>query len=475
MKPKILVVDDDISYLKKLKKFLEDDYEVLTATTLREAFNKVYTADVVLLDLNLNEGTKDYEGFIFLEKIKKDYPELPIIVVTGYYETDKAVRSFKLGAYDFIEKGMDINKLSKVIKNALEKLKLEMKLKNFTIFSENLEPLKLVGISDHIKELKKTIDFISKDAYLTILIIGETGTGKELVARLIHKKGLRRNYPFVPISLASIPKDLAESELFGYEKGAFTGALDRKKGLIEIANKGVLYLDDIDYASLDIQAKLLRFLEERRIRRLGGHKEIELDVQIISSTNKNLKDLILKGKFREDLFYRISIFTIELLPLRKRKEDIPELINYFLELYRKKRGLKIKGFSDKALEYLMKYDWPGNVRELKNLIERLIIFAQIKGKEIISEDLIPEDIKNFESKVSQYFESPLNLDYELARYEIDMIYKALEKSNFSVSKAYKLLGLRSRYQLYYRLKRIKNLFPELAKKYETIYSRIKIK
>jgi len=466
MKPKILIVDDDISYLNKLKKLLEDDYEILTATNLQEAFNKVYVADVVLLDLNLNENKNEYEGFIFLEKVKKDLPELPIIVVTGYYETDKAIKSFKLGAYDFIEKGTDINKLFKVIKNALEKLNLELKLKNFVVVSEEVEPLDLIGVSEHIKELRKIIDFISKDAHLTILIVGETGTGKELVARLIHKKGLRRNYPFVPVSLASIPKDLAESELFGYEKGAFTGAIERKKGLIEMANKGILYLDDVDYASLEIQAKLLRFLEEKRIRRLGGSKEIEIDVQIISSTNKDLKSLISKGRFREDLFYRISVFTIEILPLRKRKEDIPVLINYFLELYRRKRRTSVKGISSKAIEYLVNYDWPGNIRELKNLIERLIILAQIKGKEIISEDMLPQDIRNVERESSKSLKFPLNLDYELAKYEMDIIFKALKESNFSISKAYKLLGLKNRYQLYYRLKRIKKLFPDLVKIYE---------
>ncbi|WP_461832201.1 sigma-54-dependent transcriptional regulator [Aquifex sp.] len=473
MKPKVLIVDDDISYLNKLKKLLEDDYEILTATNLKEAFNKVYLADVVLLDLNLNENKNEYEGFIFLEKVKKDFPELPIIVVTGYYETDKAVKSFKLGAYDFIEKETDINKLFKVIKNALEKLNLELRLKNFTVASEELEPFDLVGVSEHIKELRKTVDFISRDAYLTILIIGETGTGKELVARLIHKKGLRKNYPFIPVSLASIPKDLAESELFGYEKGAFTGATEKKKGLIEMANKGILYLDDIDYASLEIQVKLLRFLEERKIRRLGGSKEIDIDVQIISSTNKDLKSLISEGKFREDLFYRISVFTIEILPLRKRKEDIPVLINYFLELYRRKRGASVKGISDKAMEYLVNYNWPGNVRELKNLIERLIILAQIKGKEIISEDMLPQDIRNFEKISSISLEFPLNLDYELAKYEMDIISRALEESNFSISKAYKLLGLKNRYQLYYRLKRINKLFPELVKTYEKTFSKIK--
>ncbi|HIQ48289.1 MAG TPA: sigma-54-dependent Fis family transcriptional regulator [Aquifex aeolicus] len=473
MKPKVLIVDDDISYLNKLKKLLEDDYEILTATNLKEAFNKVYLADVVLLDLNLNENKNEYEGFIFLEKVKKDFPELPIVVVTGYYEADKAVKSFKLGAYDFIEKGTDINKLFKVIKNALEKLNLELRLKNFTVASEELEPFDLVGVSEHIKELRKTVDFISKDAYLTILIIGETGTGKELVARLIHKKGLRKNYPFIPVSLASIPKDLAESELFGYEKGAFTGATEKKKGLIEMANKGILYLDDIDYAGLEVQVKLLRFLEERKIRRLGGNKEIDVDVQIISSTNKDLKSLISEGKFREDLFYRISVFTIEILPLRKRKEDIPVLINYFLELYKKKRRTSVKGISDKAMDYLVNYNWPGNVRELKNLIERLIILAQIKGKEIISEDMLPQDIRNFEKISSTSLEFPLNLDYELAKYEMDIISKALEESNFSISKAYKLLGLKNRYQLYYRLKRINKLFPELVKTYKKTFSKIK--
>jgi len=474
MRPKILIVDDDVIFLSKLKKLLRDDYEILTATNLKEAFNKVYTVDIVLLDLNLDESTAEYEGFIFLEKIKRDLPELPIIVVTGYYDTEKAVKSFKSGAYDFIDKGTDIYKLVKVIKNALEKLKLEINLKNFSSFSEMLSPPDLVGISEHIKELRETINFVSKDGHLTILIVGETGTGKELVAKLLHKKGIRKDYPFIPVSLASIPDNLIESELFGYEKGAFTGASERKRGLIEMANKGILYLDDIDYASLDVQAKLLRFLEEKKIRRIGGDKELELDVQVISSTNKNLRNLILEGKFREDLFYRISVFTIEILPLRERKEDIPILVNFFLESIKKKKGVNIKGLEDKAMEHLINYDWPGNVRELRNLIERLIISAQIKGKEIISEDIIPQDIKNFQKSDSKYLDFPLNIDFELAKYELDLIFKALERSNFSISKAYKLLGLKNRYQLYYKLKKISKLFPELADEYKTIFSKFKI-
>ncbi len=463
MKPRILIVDDDENYLRNIKKLLEGEYEPLTAKNLREAFEKVYLADVVLLDLNLNESAEKYEGFTFLEKVKKELPELPVIVVTGYYETDKAVKSFKLGAYDFIEKSEDINKLFNTLKNALERLKLEIKLKNLEISAKEVSPLELVGVSEHIQELRKTIEFISKERDLTILITGETGTGKELVARLIHAKGVRKNYPFVPVSLASIPDELAESELFGYEKGAFTGATERKKGLIESANKGVLFLDDIDCASLEIQAKLLRFLEEKKVRHLGGSKEIKVDVQVISSTNKNLRELIIQGKFREDLFYRISVFTVEILPLRKRREDIPVLINYFLKIYGRKRNLELKGISEKAMELLVNYDWPGNVRELKNIVERLIILARIKGRDIISEDLLPQEIREYE-KNTHVPEFPVNLERELVRYEAELILKALKKTNFSVSKAYKLLGLRSRYQLYYRLKRIKELFPDIFRK-----------
>lgn len=471
---KVLIVDDDSNFADRLAKFLSEFYDTRTAYTLEDGLKKSEEADLVLLDLKLREDSEDYEGFIFLEKVKSARPELPIIVITGHFEVDKAVKSLKMGAYDFLEKPPNLDKLVKVIENATENLRLRIQVKNLKERVE-IDPYDLVGESEHIKEVKELIEHVARDGHITVLITGETGTGKELVARLIHRKGSRRHFPFVPVSLATIPENLLESELFGYEKGAFTDAKQTKRGLLEMAHRGVLFLDDIDYAPLPLQVKLLRFLEERQFQRIGGYRSCRVDVQVLASTNKDLRKLIREGVFREDLYFRISTINIHLKPLRERREDIPLLIEYYFHQFTKKKGLKIRGYTQDFMEYLIRYSWPGNVRELRNIIERVLLYSKIKKREVIDIDLLPSEIKNEvekneveNSEISFVMKDHINLDLEISKYEMDLIYTMMKKNNFNVSKAYKSLGLSSRYKLYYRLKRIGNRYPHLLKKYKEL-------
>jgi DNA-binding NtrC family response regulator len=367
---KILVVDDESSIRRTLKEILEfEKHKVDIASNGIEAidFAKENSYDVILLDIKMPE----MDGMEVLDKLMT-FCEVPVIMISGHGSIDTAVEAIKKGAYDFIVKPPDLNRLLIAVRNAVDKK--ELVTQTIQLKKEKNQKYEIVGNSDFIVSLK---ELISKVAPTTarVLITGENGSGKELVARQIHEQSARVKSPFIEVNCAAIPTELIESQLFGHEKGSFTSAVKQRKGDFELAHGGTLFLDEIGDMSLSAQAKVLRALQENKIIRVGGEKEINVDVRIIAATNKNLKEEIEKSNFREDLYHRLSVIIIEVLPLRKRKDDIPVLVKRFINDISAIQGRSSISITEDALEELQKFNWSGNVRELHNVVERMIILC----------------------------------------------------------------------------------------------------
>jgi len=370
----ILVVDDEHGIRQSFKMVLKDRFNVLLAENGKDAEELLTKnlVDVILLDILL----PDVNGLDLLEKLKALDPNPEAIMVTAVKEIQSAVRAIKLGAYEYIIKPFLVDDVINIINRALEKRNL---MKQVTYLRNELERVRPFDeIIGEDEKMNKIFDLISSiaDSDGAVLIQGESGTGKELVARATHRLSPRKDQPFVVIACAAIPPTLVESELFGYHKGAFTGASRTTLGKLEIANKGTVFLDDIDTLDVNMQAKLLRVIQEKEFERLGTTKVIKLDVRFLAASNKDLSQLIQAGAFRGDLFYRLNVLPIELPPLRQRKKDIPLLIDHFLRINAKRSGKPAKTFSNEAIKALMEYDWPGNVRELQNLVERCFTISK---------------------------------------------------------------------------------------------------
>jgi len=395
----ILVVDDEHGVRQSFKMLLKDEYRVLLAGTGEEAV-RIFTenpVDLVLLDILL----PDTNGLDLLEKFKELDPNVEIIMVTAVKEIKTAVKAIKLGAYEYIIKPFTVEDVLTLINRALEKRSLVKEVTYLRNALEMYHPFeRMVGKDKKMREIYDFIRNISQSDG-TVLIQGESGTGKELVARAIHNQGPRKNQPFVVINCAAIPVTLMESEIFGHKKGAFTGASSTTLGKLEIGNGGTVFLDDIDCLSIKMQAKLLRVIQEKEFERLGCTKVIKVDVRFVAASNKDLKKLMSAGEFREDLFYRLQVFPITLPPLRRRRKDIPLLLDHFLSLEAKNSGKTPKRFSHKAIEALMGYNWPGNVRELQNLVERLFVVTKnsvIHLKDISASNMAHREIKDMRLK-----------------------------------------------------------------------------
>ncbi len=371
MFPSILIVDDEPSILQSLSGLLSDEgFDVLTAPNGYEALKIVdsESPDLVLLDIWM----PGIDGIETLKEIKKDNPFIPVIIITGHGTIETAVKATKLGAFDLIEKPLSIDKIIVTINHALNFRRLEEE--NRYLRKKTIEKHSISGSSPAITVLKKQI-MVAAPTEAWIIITGENGTGKELVARTIHQLSFRAAQPLVDVNCAAIPEEFIESELFGHEKGAFTGATSKKRGKFERANSGIIFFDEIGDMSLKTQSKILRVLQEQKIQRVGGDRILSIDVRVIAASNKNLEKEIEHGRFREDLYYRLNVIPIEVPPLRERSEDIPELVEMFLGICSTQSRTKKKSISPKALEALAGYKWPGNVRELKNLVERLVIMT----------------------------------------------------------------------------------------------------
>jgi len=380
--PTILAVDDEATILQSLSGILSDEgFEVLTASNGYEALKIIdqESPDLVLLDIWM----PGIDGIETLQEIKRTNPFLQVVIISGHGTIETAVKATKLGAYDFIEKPLSIEKVVVTINNALNFRQLEEE--NRFLRKKTLEKHSISGNSPPIKALKKQIA-IAAPTNAWIMITGENGTGKELVARTIHQMSHRADKPLIDVNCAAIPDELIESELFGHEKGAFTGATSKKRGKFEVANSGTIFLDEIGDMSLKTQAKILRILQEQKFERVGGTRTLTVDVRVIAASNKDLEKEIQKGTFRDDLFYRINVIPIDVPRLRDRTEDIPLLVETFLKGCHEEGCCNLKTITAEALEHLKAYPWPGNVRELKNLVERLGIMTE---SDVIGEEHIP--------------------------------------------------------------------------------------
>ena len=379
----ILIIDDEEHARNNISEYLKTSgYEVFEAGTLKEGRQHINNGDgdVIILDVQLPDGY----GLDFLTEIATLPQKPPVILITGYGDIEMAVDAMKNGAHDFLTKPiMDLENLETSISRATEIVQMRRELNHFRQNQSKMNDF-VVG---RTKEFKVLLEQAVKaaNASVSVLVTGETGTGKEVLARFIHQSGSRSDKPFIAINCAAIQPTVLESELFGYEKGAFTDANTRKHGLMEVADGGILFLDEISSMPADIQAKLLRAIEERAFRRVGGTTQINVDVQILAASNRNVQDLIKDGKFREDLYYRLKVVDLHLLPLRERKQDIPELVGFFINKFNLQMGQNVIDISPDALKAMMDYKWPGNIRELSNIIQRAMLFCD--GEKIVLGDL----------------------------------------------------------------------------------------
>ena len=443
---KVLIIDDEPGILTALKFALEDEYKVDITTNVEEGLEiiKDKDIDIVLLDIYLG----DYNGLDVLGMIKMNYPSVIVISMTAYGTIESSVEAIQRGAYYYITKPIDINSLKILMKKALEYKNLSKEVENLKKekASEEFDMKDIVFTS---KAMKNVFDVISriKDLDINVLISGESGTGKELIAKAIHYSSKRKNKPLISVNCAAIPYNLLESELFGYEKGAFTGANQRMKGKFELANGGTLLLDEIGDMEIGMQAKILRVLEERMITPLGSDTPIPLDVRILAATNLNLEEEVEKGNFREDLLFRLKVITIEVPPLRDRKEDIPGLTQYYLNKYSKEFNKEIRGVLPSAVEALEAYNYPGNVRKLKNIIQRAVALAN--NDFIGLQDLPAELLSDLELKKSRDY-IPVYIGEKLEDVEKKLILKTYEFFHGNKRKTAKTLGISER-SLYNKL------------------------
>ncbi|NPA43696.1 MAG: sigma-54-dependent Fis family transcriptional regulator [Chlorobi bacterium] len=385
--PKILVIEDEEVIQRVLKKILEaENYEVDAAYDGVEGIKKIKENDydVVLCDIKMPKK----DGLEVLEEAKKIKPDLPFVMISGHGDLPTAVESMRKGAYDYIEKPPDLNRLLTSLRNAQQMSTLVKE--NTRLKKKISKKYQMIGESEALKKVKDIIEKVAPTDS-RVLIMGDNGTGKELVARWIHEKSKRAKKPFVEVNCAAIPSELIESELFGHVKGSFTGAYKDKKGKFELADGGTLFLDEIGDMSLSAQSKVLRALQENKISRVGSDKDIKVDVRIIAATNKDLKEEIKKGNFREDLYHRLAVIVIKVPSLDERKEDIPLLVKHFAKQIAEEQNMKPKKFTDAAIKKLQSYSWSGNIRELRNVVERLMILG---GDEITEEDVINFSAKN---------------------------------------------------------------------------------
>ena len=437
---KILIVDDELNMRLVLQAMLKKEgYAVTTASNGMEALKilKADQMDIVVTDLKMPK----LDGMGLLGEIIRDYPSIPVIIITAHGTIATAVDALKKGAFDYITKPFEQDELKQVIQKAVKTRRLDED--EALLNPDDIDRYGIIGSSDRITEIFETIKRVAPTT-TTILITGETGTGKELIARAIHRNSPRKNNPFIKINCAAIPESLMESELFGYEKGAFTGAATKKQGRFELAHKGTLFLDEVGELPKDMQVKLLQVIQEQEFERVGGLRTIKVDVRLITATNRNLFEDVKDGRFREDLYYRLNVIPAHLPPLRERKEDIPVLIDFFIEKFNKKLDRSVKYIDEKVTNLLIQYAWPGNIRELENLVERMILMA--RGDTIVFADLPSElktAIESDSTGPSGIRQKPFKdiMKNHMEDIERQMIISVLEECGNNVTRAAKQLGL----------------------------------
>jgi two-component system, NtrC family, response regulator PilR len=436
----ILIVDDEQSYRQLLSLVFEGDgHHLRTAMNGRQALELLETesADIIISDVRM----PDMNGIELLRNARELYPDIGMVLMTAFASVEDAREAFKLGADDFIQKPFDVEELKVIVKKTLEKQELIVENKAFKMAQRQRGNLSnIIGRSDKMQAVFQMIETVA-EVQSTVLVNGESGTGKELVARAIHDLSPRAEKPFVSINCGAFTETLLESELFGYVKGSFTGANTNRKGLFEAADKGTIFLDEIGEMSPAMQVKLLRVLQERKVRPVGGHEELLIDARVIAATNRNLKAMTVEGTFREDLFYRISVIPLELPALRERKEDIPDLVAHFIKKFCDQTGREV-GISEKASQILENYSWPGNVRELEHTIERAVALERTSE---IQPERLPDHISNYSlTRINSEFDFPeegIDLVKHLEQLERVYVLEALKRSSGSQTKASDLLKM----------------------------------
>ncbi len=445
-KPRILLVDDDTNTANGLRKILlQDGYDTLCAYTGNDALNLIESErfDIVITDMKL----PDISGFSIIEKVKKKDVDIPVVMITAFSSLQTAIDAMKKGADDYLTKPVNIDELELILKKIWEKQLLV--LQNRELKQQLHDKYDFSGLIGNTPEMQLVFKAITDIAptVATVLIYGETGTGKELVANAIHYNSDRRNKSFIALHCASLSEGVLESELFGHEKGAFTGAMSQRRGRFELADGGSLFLDEVGEMNKHVQIKLLRVLETGRFERVGGEKTLESDVRIIAATNKDLEKEIKEGRFREDLYYRLNVINLRLPSLRERREDIGLLMDRFLLKYAAKNKKDIKGFSPQSVKMFSNYDWPGNVRELENAVERAVVMSK---EELIEPDNLPSNINQSTRKLRKdTFRIPSGTT--MKEKEKKIILETLQTTNGSKSKAAKILGISTR-KIEYKIK-----------------------
>ncbi len=447
----LLVLDDEKNYLLVLEALLTDAGYKVTALSDPEtglAFLEESEVDVIVTDMKMPKLT----GADVLAHVKKNYPQIPVLIMTAFGSIESAVEVMRTGAFDYITKPFANDELLLAVQNAAELSKAHRKYRLLTANLEERYGLKqIIGNSRAIKDTLALVDRAAPSKS-TVLITGESGTGKELVARAIHFSSPRKDGPFISVNCMALNPGVLESELFGHEKGSFTGAVAMKRGRFELAHGGTLFLDEIGELSHDMQVKLLRVLQERKIERVGGGEEIDVDIRIVTATNKDLQEEVQKGTFREDLYYRLNVVHIQLPPLRERREDVPLLASHFAGKVAREQGVERRAFSTEAMDYLSGYEWPGNIRQLENVVERCMVLAS--GEMITVEDL-PQEIRDEETQLKSAVDLlPVKLDLAdtLEKIEAALIRRALVRTDFVQVKAAEMLNV-SKSLLQYKLKK----------------------
>lgn len=448
---RVLIIDDEKNYLLVLEALLTDAGYAVTSINDPEmalAFLDDSEVDVVITDMKMPKLT----GKEVLQSVKKSWPHIPVLIMTAFGSIESAVEAMRYGAFDYITKPFANDELLLSVHNAAE---LSRAHQQYRLLQENLEDRynthQIIGKSKAIRDTLSIVDRVSASRS-TVLITGESGTGKELVARAIHFTSSRKEEPFVTVNCMAFNAGVLESELFGHEKGSFTGAVAMRRGRFEQADHGTLFLDEIGELTLDLQVKLLRVLQERTFERVGGAEPVSVDIRVVAATNKDLAKLVEEGKFREDLFYRLNVVQIAIPPLRERREDIPLLVAHFVEKIGTENGISGKSFSQEAQNYLTGYEWPGNIRQLQNVIERCMVMVP---HSVIEVDDLPPEIRDEESQFKSAVDLlpvELNLADTLDRIEAALIRRALVRADFIQAHAAELLGI-SRSLMQYKLKK----------------------
>lgn len=436
----ILIIDDEQTQREVLKGYLDKKgYRTFTASSGNEGISvaKEEQIDIILSDFKMPDKT----GLEVLEEVKKINPEINFVLMTAYGTIENAVKAMRLGAYDYLTKPVDLDELDLLLEKIIENKNLKSEV---NLLKQQLqEKFKIDSFISSSPKMQEVLSVASRaaESKATVLITGESGTGKEVLAKSIHYISQRKDKPFIAVNIPALPETLLESELFGHEKGAFTGADKPRTGRFELANKGTIFLDEIGDIPLNLQVKLLRVLQEHQIERLGSNESIDIDVRVIAATHQNLEQKIKDGTFREDLFYRLNVISIHIPPLRERKEDIAALIDHFIKKYSDENDKPKLEISKEAFDILMKYNYPGNVRELENIIERAVVLSR---QNIITVNDLPQSVKGFKTEGDPILDETKSLTEQVEAIEKKLIYDALSKANGNQSLAGRMLGITER-------------------------------